>query len=102
MHFFLYIIKKLWYNRSIKWKRKEIMGMSNYVMDCEEQFEDAVLARIEECESPDALNWKLVEDKCFVNIMHLSGPEQDELVYNLWDEYWSSKADPALAAEEGW
>jgi hypothetical protein len=34
--------------------------------------------------------------------MHLSGPEQDELVYNLWDEYWSSKADPALAAEEGW
>ena len=67
------------------------MGMSSYVMDCEEAFVDAVSTRIGECESVDQLNWKLIEDRCFVNIMHLSGPQQDEWVDELWNHFWSEK-----------
>ena len=69
------------------------MGMSSYVMDCEDKFIDEVSARIGGCESVGELMEQLVKDKCFVNIMHMSGPEQDEFVGELWNEYWSEYAN---------
>ena len=64
--------------------------MSSYIMDTEEEFVGMVSDRIGGCETLDELMWKLVEDKCFLNIMYLSGPEQDEWVTELWNEYWSN------------
>jgi len=62
--------------------------VKSLMMDYEDQFIDLVSERIGGCETLDELMWKLVEDKCFVNVMHLSGPEQDEWVTELWNEYW--------------
>ena len=65
------------------------MGMSSYVMDCEEQFINSVNLRIGGCESVAELNNLLTKDKCWVDIMHMSAPEQLEFVDELWNEFWS-------------
>jgi hypothetical protein len=65
------------------------MGMSSYVMDCEEQFINSVSLRIGGCEHvSELLNW-LTKDKCFADIAHMSADEQLGFVENLWDEFWS-------------
>jgi len=63
--------------------------MKALAMDLEEQFIDEVAVRIGGCESIDELIDQLDKDKCFENIVHLSGPEKDELVYTLWNDFWS-------------
>ncbi len=66
------------------------MGMSSYVMDSEDRFVDVVSSHIGSCETIDELNAKLLEERAFGNIVHMSGIEQKELVGELWNEYWSN------------
>ena len=68
------------------------MGMSNYVMDCEEQFINSVSLRIGGCEHITELHMTLTRDKCWNDIAHMSANEQLEFVEELWNEYWSEYA----------
>lgn len=65
------------------------MGMSSYVMDCEDQFINSVSLRIGGCEQVSELLNLLTKDKCFADIAHMSANEQLEFVDELWNEYWS-------------
>ena len=65
------------------------MGMSSFVMDCEEQFINSVNLRIGGCESVQELVNSLTRDKCWSDIQHLSPNEQLEFVDELWNEFWS-------------
>ena len=68
------------------------MGMSSYVMDCEEQFINSVNLRIGGCESVSELVNLLTKDNCFADIAHMDAREQLELVDELWGEFWSNYA----------
>lgn len=65
------------------------MGMSSFVMDCEEQFINSVSLRIGGCEQVSELLNLLTKDKCFADIAHMSANEQLEFVDELWNEFWS-------------
>ena len=65
------------------------MGMSSYVMDCEEQFINSVSLRIGGCEQVSELLNLLTKDNCFADIAHMSANEQLGFVEDLWDEFWS-------------
>ena len=65
------------------------MGMSSFVMDCEEQFINSVSLRIGGCEQVSELLNLLTKDKCFADIAHMSTNEQLEFVDELWNEFWS-------------
>ena len=67
------------------------MGMSSYVMDCEDQFINSVSLRIGGCESVAELNNSLTKDNCFADIAHMDATEQLELVDELWNDFWSEK-----------
>ena len=67
------------------------MGMSSYVMDCEEQFINSVSLRIGGCEHVSELVNSLTKDNCFADIVHMSAVEQLEFVDELWHEFWSEK-----------
>jgi hypothetical protein len=65
------------------------MGMSSYVMDCEEKFMDEVSARIGQCETVGELGDILLKDGCFNLIpdhLHM------EILDECWNEYWSAHA----------
>ena len=66
-----------------------IMGMSTYVMDCEEQFINSVNLRIGGCEHITELHMALTRDKCWNDIAHMSDNEKLEFVEELWSEFWS-------------
>ena len=68
------------------------MGMSNYVMDCEEQFINSVSLRIGGCEHISELLNALTKANCFNDIAHMNANEQLEFVDELWNEYWSEYA----------
>ena len=68
------------------------MGMSSYIMDCEEQFAESVNLRIGGCESVSELVNLLTKDNCFADIAHIDAREQLELVDELWYEFWSDYA----------
>ena len=65
------------------------MGMSSYVMDCEDQFINSVSLRIGGCEHVSELVNSLIKDNCFADIAHMSATEQLEFVDELWHEFWS-------------
>jgi len=65
------------------------MGMSSYVMDCEEQFINSVNLRIGGCEHITELHMALTRDKCWSDIAYMSANEQLEFVEELWNEFWS-------------
>jgi len=65
------------------------MGMSSYVMDCEDQFINSVSLRIGGCEHVSELVNSLTKDNCFADIAHMSATEQLEFVDELWHEFWS-------------
>jgi hypothetical protein len=67
------------------------MGMSSYVMDCEDQFINSVSLRIGGCEHVSELVNSLTKDNCFADIAHMSAMEQLEFVDELWYEFWSEK-----------
>ena len=64
--------------------------MKSYMMDLEEQFIDAVSARIGGCELVDELIDSLDKDKCFDLIRHMSVVEKESFVYELWNDFWDS------------
>ncbi len=68
------------------------MGMSSYVMDCEDQFINSVSLRIGGCEQVSELLNLLTKDNCFADIAHMSANEQLEFVDELWNEFWSEYA----------
>jgi hypothetical protein len=68
------------------------MGMSSYVMDCEDQFINSVSLRIGGCEQVSELLNLLTKDNCFADIAHMSANEQLEFVDECWNEYWSAHA----------
>lgn len=67
------------------------MGMSNYVLDCEDKFIDAVSNHIGGCEHSDELIATLEQNNAFNLIKHLSNNEQTEFAMELWNEYWLNK-----------
>ena len=69
------------------------MGMSSYVMDCEDQFINSVSLRIGQCESVGELTNSLTKDNCFADIAHMNAMEQLGFVEDLWDEFWSAKGE---------
>ncbi len=70
------------------------MGMSSYIMDCEEQFINSVSLRIGECESVGELTNSLTKDNCFADIAYMNTTEQLELVDELWNDFWSENTSP--------
>ena len=68
------------------------MGMSSYVMDCEDQFINSVSLRIGGCEHVSELVNSLTKDNCFADIAHMSATEQLEFVDELWHEFWSDNS----------
>ena len=68
------------------------MGMSSYVMDCEDQFINSVSLRIGGCEHITELLMALTRDKCWNDIAYMTANEQLEFVEELWNEYWSEYA----------
>jgi len=68
------------------------MGMSSYVMDCEDKFLDEVSARIGECEHIEELMASLLKDDCFDLVKHVPEHEIDAWVDELWNDYWSEYA----------
>jgi hypothetical protein len=67
------------------------MGMSNYVLDQEDQFITEVEARIGGMESVGELTNHLQHAGHFDLIKHMDSFEQIEFVETMWDEFWASK-----------
>ena len=67
------------------------MGMSSYVMDCEDQFITEVSASIGGMESVAELTNHLQHAGHFELIKHMDDYTQIEFVETLWEEYWASK-----------
>lgn len=69
------------------------MGMSSYVMDCEDKFLDEVSARIGGCESVGELMESLKKDGCYDLMVHFGQRWSiDDYVEELWNDYWSEYA----------
>jgi hypothetical protein len=67
------------------------MGMSSYVMDCEDKFIDEVSARIGGYECVYDLLESLEKDGCMRLIAHFTDGEKCEFVEECWNDFWSSK-----------
>jgi hypothetical protein len=69
------------------------MGMSNYVMDCEEQFMDEATAVIGECDDVNDLLQTMEENGHLRLLEHFSDGEKCELVDEIWNDFWSAKGE---------
>ena len=67
------------------------MGMSDFVLTCEEVFVDEVDAKIGQMETVAELTNYLQHAGHFELIKHMDDYTQIEFVETLWEEYWSSK-----------
>ncbi len=67
------------------------MGMSSYVMDCEDQFIDEASKRIGGCEDIGELLESLERDGCMKLCVHMSDTQKLEFVDEIWNEFWSEK-----------
>ena len=67
------------------------MGMSSYVMDCEEKFDMVVYSAIKESEHVSEAMQKVVPHKNLVAHWNIS--EVDEYVSEMWNEFWSEYAN---------
>ena len=65
------------------------MGMSSYVLSIEDRFADEVSKYIGECEEITELQDKLVVNRSFDLLAHMSDEEKTEMMSELWNEYWS-------------
>jgi len=71
------------------------MGMSSYVMDCEDQFINSVNLRIDQCSTVGELVNALTRDNCFADIAHMDAVEQLEFVEALWIDSQIESMDDA-------
>ena len=69
------------------------MGMSNYVLRSEEWFADEVSKYIGGCEEITELQDKLVINRSFDLLAHMSDEEKTEVMSDHWNEYWSQKGE---------
>ena len=69
------------------------MGMSSYVLRSEESFADEVSKYIGECEEITELQDKLVINRSFHLLAHMSDEEKPEVMSDHWNEYWSQKGE---------
>lgn len=69
------------------------MGMSDFVLTCEEVFIDEAHAVIGECDDVNDLLQTLEEAGHMHLLAHFSDGEKCELVDNLWHEFWSAKGE---------
>jgi len=65
------------------------MGMSSYVMDCEDTFIDKANAVIGECDDVHDLLQSMEEAGHMSLIAHFSDGAKCELVDEIWNEFWS-------------
>jgi len=69
------------------------MGMSSWILDLEDKFADEVSKHIGGCEDITDLQDKLVVNKSFDLLAHMSDEEKTEVMSDHWNEYWSSKGE---------
>jgi len=69
------------------------MGMSDFVLTCEEVFMDEANAVIGECDDVNDLLQTLEEAGHMHLLAHFSDREKCELVDELWNEFWSNKGE---------
>ena len=65
------------------------MGMSSWIMDLEEQFEDKVVDIIKESEDISEAYAGAIELNKKENLVNWSDDEIEEAVGEIWNEYWS-------------
>lgn len=65
------------------------MGMSSYVLSIEDRFVDEVSKYIVGCKDITDLQDKLVINRSFDLLAHMSDEGKTEMMSDLWDEYWN-------------
>ena len=65
------------------------MGMSSWILELENKFADEVSKHIGECDDITDLQDKLVVNRSFDLLAHMSDEEKSEMMSELWDEHWS-------------
>ena len=65
------------------------MGMSSWIMDLEEQFEDKVVDIIKESEDISEAYAGAIELNKKQHLVNWSDDEIEEAVGEIWNEYWS-------------
>ena len=65
------------------------MGMSSWIMDLEEQFEDKVVDIIKEREDISEAYAGAIELNKTQHLVNWSDDEIEEAVSEIWNEYWS-------------
>lgn len=63
------------------------MGMSSYILDLEEQFDEKIESAIKQSEHVDEAVAEAMKHRDLV--AHLSDDEVTEMVYEGWNEIWS-------------
>ena len=69
------------------------MGMSSWILGLEDKFADEVSKHIGGCEDITDFQDKLVVNKSFDLLAHMSDEEKTEVMSDHWNEYWSSKGE---------
>ena len=63
------------------------MGMSSYILDLEEQFDEKIESAVKQSEHVDEAVAEAMKHRDLV--AHLSDDEVTEMVYEGWNEIWS-------------
>ena len=69
------------------------MGMSSWILELEDKFADEVSKHIGECDDITDLQDKLVVNRSFDLLAHMSDEEKTEAMSDHWNEFWSSKGE---------
>ena len=64
------------------------MGMSSYILDLEEQFDEKVEEAVKQSEHVDEAVAEAMKHRDLV--AHMTDAEVEELVYEGWNEIWSN------------
>ena len=64
------------------------MGMSSYILDLEEQFDEKIESAVRQSEHVDEAVAEAMKHRDLV--AHLSDDEVTEMVYEGWNEIWSN------------
>ena len=64
------------------------MGMSSYILDLEEQFDEKVESAIKQSEHVDEAVAEAMKHRDLV--AHMTDAEVEEYVYEGWNEIWSN------------
>jgi len=75
------------YTVDIITKEEREMGMSSYILDLEEQFDEKIESAIKQSEHVDEAVAEAMKHRDLV--AHLSDDEVTEMVYEGWNEIWS-------------